>query len=147
MYRTIIAWPYLEIGLTNWIAFALNVRISETAILLGAMDTRNKLDKLKALYVHRNSDKEAVALLKEMAKEHKAHADIRNTIAHAMTLGSSLTDSQCVYFLTSRAVPDEHGFMSVLRFHARDFADAREFAISRAADIRNLLKARGVEVE
>ncbi len=144
--KPILAWPYLEIGLAYWIGFALGVRASEAAILIGAMDTRNKIDKLRALYVHRK-DKEAVALLKEITKEHGEHVKIRNTIAHAMLMGSSREDPDCAYFLTSRADPHEHGFMVVSRYSISSFEAAEEFALSRSMDICNLLRARGVEVE
>ena len=70
MLNVVMAWPKLEIGLTYWISLAICLRPSETGILLGAMDTKSRINKLKALYLHRN-DKDAVALLKRIATEHE----------------------------------------------------------------------------
>lgn len=141
----IIAWPVLETSLTYWISLALNIRPSETGILLGAMDTRTKIDKLDALYAHRKNTEEET-LLKKLSSGHKEHVKVRNTIAHAQLLGSSKRKPDEMYFLTSRAVPDEYGFMVILRVPLADMENAARFARDSSADIRALLKARGLEV-
>jgi hypothetical protein len=142
-----LSWPELEYGLACWIAFALKVRPSEAAIMLGTANNRTKIDKLKALYEHRGGDQQAVALLKQIAKEYKAFADVRNTIAHAMLLGTSKTNPNTAYFLTTRAVPDEHGFMVVKAIDFRSLKEAQDLAFERAMNIREMLKARGAEVD
>jgi hypothetical protein len=141
-----LAWPKLELGLTYWIAFALGVRASECSIILGAMDTRSKIDKLKALYAHRNHD-DLAELLKVISKEHREFSDVRNTIAHAMLMGTSKTKARAAYFLTTRAVPDEYGFMFVRRFDFDSFKEAREFAIHNAMKINELLKTHGAIID
>lgn len=140
----IVTWPELEIGLTYWISLAINLRPSETGILLGAMDTKTKINKLKALYAHRG-DREAAKLLKDIAKEHKEHADVRNTIAHAKLLGASKANPDEAYFLTSMAIPDQHGFMEISRLSVADLRAAERFAKDRSKDILALLKARGLK--
>ena len=142
--NVILAWPVLESALTFWISEAIKVRPSETGILLGAMETRTKIDKLKSLYAHRK-DKEAAALLKELSKAHRAHVDIRNTLAHAQILGASKFKPKEAYFMTSRAVPEQHGFMVVLRVPIEDMVAAARFAKDSSRDIRALLKVRGLK--
>lgn len=141
-----LSWPKLEYGLVCWIAFALQVTPSETAIALGAMSNRNKIERLKALYTHRD-DAEASALLKQLAKEHQEFSRIRNTIAHALLLGASKGKPDAAYFLSTRAVPDERGFMEVARIDMSSFQEARTFALARALSIRSFLQSRGADVD
>jgi hypothetical protein len=145
--EVILAWPLLEIGLTNWIGYAISVRPSETGILLGVMDTKSKINKLKALYVHRNADKEATQFLRTLSKEHENHAKVRNTLAHAILLGASISAPDDAYFMTSQAVPDQHGFMMIHRLSLSELGATAAFARGRAVDIKKLLKTRGAEVE
>ena len=146
MLNVVLAWPKLEIGLTYWISLAIKLRPSETGILLGVMDTKSRINKLKALYTHRN-DKEAVTLLKTISKEHETHSEVRNIIAHAQLLGASKAVRTDAYFLTSRAIPDRHGFMVIERVNCDEMNAAARFATNRAKDIRALLKARGLRYE
>lgn len=142
----ILAWPVLETSLTYWISLATGLRPSETGILIGTMDTRTKINKLRNLHSHRK-DEEATTLLKAISKEHDTHVDARNTIAHAQLMGGSKRSPDEVFFLTSRAVLDRHGFMVVVRVPIADMRAAAQFARGRSKDIRALLKARGLTIE
>jgi hypothetical protein len=141
-----LSWPKLEHGLTYWIAFAQGVAVSDAAAALGTMSNRNKIKKLTGLYAHRD-DQKAVELLANVAKEHETFARVRNTVAHAMLMGTSRSEPNTAYFLTTMAVPDEQGFMEVRRLAFSSFKEARDFAIERAMNIRHLLKSRGADVD
>jgi hypothetical protein len=141
-----LSWPKLEFGLTIWISFAQGVPVSEAAEALGTMSNRDKLKRLKDLRTHRD-DQEAKDLLRDISKEHEVFAQVRNTVAHAMLIGTSRSKPDDAYFLTTRAMPGEQGFMEVRRLAFSNFEEARHFAIERAKDIRGLLKARGVDVD
>ncbi len=141
-----LSWPKLEYGLTIWIAFVQGVPVSEVAAALGTMSNRDKLKRLKALYAHRD-DQEAIDLLRAITKEHEVFARVRKTIAHAMLIGTSKSQQDDAYFLTTRAMPGEQGFMEVRQLAFSNFEEARHFAIERALDVRALLKARGAAVD
>lgn len=142
----ILVWPNLEYGLTCWIAFAKGVPVSQAAKELGTRSNRDRIRELNKLYAQMN-DAEAAALLLNIGEEHESFVHVRNTVAHALLVGTSKSKPQTAYFLTTRAVPEEHGFMEIRGLAFSSFKEAREFAIGRAANIRDLLRARGVEVD
>ena len=141
-----LSWPKLEYALTVWISVAEQVTVSVAASALGTMSNGNKIRKLAGLYALRD-DQEAAELLAKVAKEHEVFARVRNTVAHAMLIGTSKSEPEDAYFLTTRAVPNEQGFMEVRRLEFSNFKEARDFAIERSINIRDLLKARGADVD
>lgn len=141
-----LAWPMLEYAFTIWIAFMQGVPVSKAAAELGFMGNAARLKKLENLYAD-NDDAEAVGLLQRVVQEHIEFSGVRNTVAHAMLIGTSKSKPDDAYFLTTRDFPNEQGFMEVRRLAFDSFTEARAFAMERSMNIRDLLKARGVEVD
>jgi hypothetical protein len=146
MLDLMLSWPLLEMGFTQWIAFARGVPISEAAAEIGTKSNVAKLKELKDLYASK-ADPQAAALLSVVVKEYEEFARVRNRVAHGKYLGTSKSKANTAYFLTTRAVPKQQGFMEVAAMAFSNFKEARAFAIQRSRSILDLLAARGVKFD
>jgi len=125
-----LTWPKLEYSLTIWIAFAQGVAVSQAAAELGLANNGQRLNKLKKLYAGHN-DQEATELLRRITEEHELFARVRNAVAHAMLIGTSLSEPDSARFLTTRAVPGTQGFMEVCAISFSSFKEEAQFFARR----------------
>jgi hypothetical protein len=82
----VLAWGRYDGLISQWLLHAFGLSLDSGSILLGNMDTRTKLDRLKGLYQHHGM-KSAVANIAKLQKAHLEYVDIRNLIAHSGCAG------------------------------------------------------------
>ena len=112
MLDVILQWARFDGLVSQWVLFAYGLSPDGGALLLGTMDTRNKLDKIKALYEHHGMT-EAVGRIAYLQKCHGKLVDVRNAIAHAACGGQKKSDPKMVIFAPVKAMKGMVGKMMV----------------------------------
>lgn len=97
MYRLIQAWALYETTLTSFMMAAFRLPLDEGSILFGNMDTRTKLDRLKALYQHYDM-KDAVKSIAHISSLHGKFVGMRNAVAHFVCDGHLKKDPNYLVF-------------------------------------------------
>jgi hypothetical protein len=82
----VLAWGRYDGLISQWVLHAYGLSLDSGSILLGNMDTRSKLERLKNLYQHHGM-KPAVASISKLQKDHLEFVGIRNLIAHSACAG------------------------------------------------------------
>lgn len=75
-----------EATLAEWIAIEFQMPTLETYTMLGRMDIRGRIDKLRKLFKAR-ADKNGSEVVKVLEKAVREHTDNRNTVVHGFFLG------------------------------------------------------------
>jgi hypothetical protein len=79
-------WPLYEIALTDWLIAIAGMDSEIGVLMVGRMDTRGKIDKLKEIYAHLG-DKDQVQWLKNLQKSAERYTYFRNTVVHTLYVG------------------------------------------------------------
>ncbi len=80
------AWPMFEIALTDWLIAVAGMNSDVGALMVGRMETRGKIEKLKDIYSHLGN-KDQVQWLTNLNRSAEGYTLIRNTVVHALYLG------------------------------------------------------------
>jgi hypothetical protein len=98
----VLSWARLDSLVSQLVLTAFGLAIDGGTILLGQMDTRTKLDRLKRLYDHHGMT-DAAQSISNLRSWHKRHVDVRNAIAHHTCAGSWKSDPSMIVFAPVRA--------------------------------------------
>lgn len=93
----VLSWARLDSLVSQLVLTAFGLAVDGGTILLGQMDTRTKLDRLKRLYDHHGMT-DAAQSISNLRAWHKKHVDVRNTIAHHTCAGSWRSDPSMIVF-------------------------------------------------
>lgn len=132
MLGVILEWARYDSLVSQWLLYAFGLSPDEGAILLGNMDTRTKLERVKNLYQHHAMD-EAVDRIARLQKAHGDLVDVRNAIAHAMCAGHRKSDPEQIIFAPVRPVKGRLGNMLV-EMHSVKSMEAAAFFAKGIAD-------------
>lgn len=133
----ILQWARMDGLVSQWVITVFGMRLDTGAILLGNMDTRAKLDRLKKLYAHHELS--AAAEIGKLMKAHAEHVDVRNLVAHAACGGVRRSDPDRLIFAPVRAHQGKVGHMNVDLVHIEQIRAATSFACGAANDLMKLL--------
>lgn len=128
MLDVILTWARLDTLISKWMSVAFGTTPDATVILMGNMATKNKIEKLKALYLHFGFKSEADRI-GNLLNAHAEHADLRNTIAHVACMGQIKGDPQKVVFQAIKRIKSEPGHTFVEVIHLDQMRAAAEFAL------------------
>lgn len=134
----VLAWARYDSLVTQWTYRTFNMTADEGSIFIGNMDTKTKLDRLKALYKHYGNTS-SVEQLAGLAKQSKTHADVRNTICHKTCGGHSKADPDRLIFSNGKIYPQMPGRMLVELIHLDQIREAISFAKTEAYTISKIV--------
>jgi hypothetical protein len=143
----VLSWARLDSLVSQMVLTAFGLAVDGGTILLGQMDTKTKLDRLK-LYDH-HSMGDAAQSIANLRLWHKKYVDVRNTISHHTCAGSWKSDPAMLVFSPVRArqgelrqVDIEHIALSQIRaaeVFARNAANALMVVVEQLTS-RNALR-------
>jgi hypothetical protein len=137
------SWVLFEVALTDWLVAVTGMRDDIGILVVGRMDTRGKIDKLKEIYSHIR-DARQVAGLKNLGKSNEGYSKIRNTVVHNIYLGHRpRPDDRGQYDLIysiHRPSKTRIDGMDAVIIRLDDLKKAAKFAVSAAKDIRTALE-------
>lgn len=142
----ILAWARYDSLVTQWTFRSFGMGPDEGSIFIGNMDTKSKLDKLKALFVHYGHT-ETIKNIAEISKLHKNHADVRNTICHKTCGGHSKSDPDRLIFSDGKIFKTKPGRMMVELIHLDQIRAAIEFATNCANAVSKLVDVLAAQQE
>lgn len=99
----VLQWARYDALVSQWLLLAFGLSFDSGSILLGNMDTRTKMERLKGLYQH-HGKASAVRKIANLQKAHAGLVDIRNLIAHSGCAGHVKSDPRFVAFAPVRTV-------------------------------------------
>jgi hypothetical protein len=127
----ILSWARLDSLVSQLTLLAFGLAIDGGTILLGSMDTKTKLDRLKKLYDHHGMF-DAAQSIANLRAWHKEFVDIRNTIAHHTCAGSWKSDPSIIVFAPVRAFQGTLNQVEIAHVPLADMIRAARFASSAA---------------
>ena len=136
----ILAWARYDSLVTQWTYRTFNMTADEGSIFIGNMDTRTKLDRLKAFFKHYGHTT-SVELIAELAKLNKTHAEVRNSICHKTCGGHSKSDPDRLIFSNGKIYPQQPGRMMIELIHLDQIRAATAFAKEKADLISKFVDA------
>lgn len=137
-------WPLLELSATDWLIFEAGMDHAVGRIVLGNMDLKTKLERLKAIHTHRKKKKDR-ADVTALIKDHRKHSDVRNVVAHCPVLGMS-EDQDSVLFVRNRVIPETE-LIDVEAVSLQKILDASIFASTAGITLlAHVMKLRGEEL-
>lgn len=138
MLDVILSWARFDTFVSKWATLAFGTEPDAAVILMGNMDTKNKLDKLKALYEHYGFA-EGAESLNRLRKAHGEHVDVRNAIAHSSCAGRMKSDHNRIVFSSMKRVKGDLGKSLVESMHLDQMRDATKFALNACANIEKII--------
>jgi hypothetical protein len=131
----VLSWARLDSLISQLVLLAFGLAIDGGTILLGQMDTRSKLDRLKRLYDHHGMT-DAAQSIANLRAWHKRFVDVRNSISHHTCAGSWKSDPSMIVFAPVRAM---QGSLDRVEIEHIPLAEMVR-AITFAAEAANALK-------
>lgn len=131
-------WPYFDHVLTEWLILLAEMQQDIGRILIGQMETKTKLDKLKAISKHLGHDAD-VKTIARISKSHVHFSKIRNAVAHCPILGMNPDHPMEILFVESRFVKGRRDLVDVSSIRLERIMAAAAFASKTTATIRRVL--------
>jgi hypothetical protein len=128
----VLSWARLDSLVSQLVLLAFGLPIDGGTILLGQMDTRTKLDRLKRLYDHHGMP-DAAQSIANLRAWHKRFVDVRNSIAHHTCAGSWKSDPSMIVFAPVRAMQGVLDHVEIEHVPLSEMNRATDFAV-KAAD-------------
>jgi len=141
----VLAWARYDSLVSQWTYRSYGMGPDEGSLFIGNMDTKAKLDKLKALFTHYG--KSGAKKIASLSKLSQTHADVRNTICHKTCGGNSKSDPDRLVFSDGRIFKTKPGKMQVELIHLDQIRDAITFASQNADTISKIVDALAAQQE
>ena len=123
----VLAWAALDTMISYWVLLLFGMPMDTGSILLGNMDTKTKITRLKQFFQHHGNAKEA-ALAQRLSKSHEKFVDARNTIAHRRCFGMQKSDPTRLMFSSTKHILGEVGKFEILAIDLSEIRAATKFA-------------------
>jgi hypothetical protein len=127
MLQLILSWAKFESSLTQFLLIAFGTSLDEGSLLVGNMQTRDKLEKLKSLYKHHGMTS-AAQRISDLMSLHKHYVDVRNAIAHSACLGMYRPKEDTVLFSAGKIAHGRKGLIYGVGFTLEHMILAIDFA-------------------
>lgn len=127
MLDLILAWARLDTACSIWVTLAFGMCTDSGPILLGNMDTKSKLDRLKALAKHHKLATAAKSI-DNLKKTVEHYAQIRNAIAHSMLAGERVSKPGVIVFSPLKPAPGVLAHMMIQEVRLEAMKKAAAFA-------------------
>lgn len=138
MAETILAWADLDTGISRLILLVFGLADDAGSILIGNMDLKSKVEKIKVLYDHLGN-KAGAANLTKLITAMKAYSQCRNTVAHRKVIGKLISQPTRLVFLSARHVKGQPGKFEVDCVDHSELVASAKFARDAAVKVNSLI--------
>lgn len=139
MVDLILAWASYDSLVSQWAIVSFGLPLDAGSILVGNMDTRNKLERLETLYRHHGLS--GALSIKALRKEHGKHVEIRNRVCHAHCAGRFKSDPDWIVFAPVKDFRGEPGQMLVEAIHLDQMRAGTAFAKHACKNLNRIIDA------
>ena len=120
-------WPHFDHILTEWLILISEMPQDIGRILIGRMETKTKLDRLKDISKHLGRDAD-VKTIAQISRSHEHFSKIRNAVAHCPIIGMNPDHPLEVLFVESRFVKGRRDLVDVSSIRLERITAAAGFA-------------------
>jgi hypothetical protein len=113
--EVILSWARFDSAVTQFVLEAFGTPFDAGCILIGNMDTKTKLDRLKMLYQHHKMEAAAQSI-SNMLSMHRAFVGVRNSVAHSLCVGHLREKPDFVVFTAGTLARGEPDMASVVAY-------------------------------
>ena len=139
MLDLILSWARYDTLISQWLIYAFGMSLDDGAIIVGSMDTKTKIDRLKGIYQHHGMGG-AVTSLNRLLTAHLDKRWIRNHIAHSPCVGRLKSNPETVVFLAVKASKGHLGNMAVYEISLDDMKKTEAYARTVADELNEFAK-------
>jgi hypothetical protein len=139
MVETILAWADLDTGISRLILLMFGLEDDAGSILIGNMDLKTKVERLKLLNDHHGYTGGA-ASLGQLITSMRHYSASRNTLAHRKHIGRMKSQPTRLVFLSSRHVKGSPGRFEILCIDHSEFIASAKFARDAAVKIGAMIE-------
>ena len=136
----ILAWAAFDTAVSYWCGLAFGIDMDMMSILIGNMDTKTRLEKIKQACEHVGYT-ELAKSIKVLSSNHKKHADIRNIIAHRRCVGMIDIEGVPLVFTSTKHVHRNPGQFEMTIIALDQVKGATRFANHYAESIMKITEA------
>lgn len=134
MLDLVLAWARYDALVGQLLSIAYNLPLDGSTLLIGNMDTKTKLDRLKLIYEHHGM-KQSVNRIDLLRKKHLELVFTRNHVAHSICGGLLKDDPDKVVFIPFKAIKGALGEMAIYQVSLIDMQTAQRFAKTIGDDL------------
>jgi hypothetical protein len=138
MIETILAWADLDTGISRLTLLMFGLQEDAGSILIGNMDLKTKVERLKALHDHYGRSEGALSLGR-LLKAMRSHSGSRNVIAHRKHVGRMKSEPKRLVFMSSKHVKGSIGSFEILCVHHSEFIASAAFARDASVKIAMMI--------
>lgn len=133
----ILKWAAFDTAISYWMVRAFGIPMDTGSIILGNMDTKQKLDRLHALHIHFGHT-EAASGIADIRNQHRKHVEPRNTVAHKRCAGVLFSEPTTLVFHSIKHIKGSVGEFEILAIPREVIAVSTAFAATAEAQILEL---------
>lgn len=139
MVETILAWADLDTGISHLTLLMFGLEHDAGSILIGNMDFKTKVERLKALHDHHGKSG-AAASLGRLITSMRTFSASRNTVAHRKHVGRMKSDPTRLVFLSSKHVKGKPGHFEILCVDHSELIASAKFARDASAKVQIMIE-------
>jgi len=135
-----LAWASYDTMISYWMILTFGLEMDVGSILLGNMDTKSKLDRMKLLCDHLGF-KGSVDSIARLQKSHLEFVEARNALMHRRCIGMTHNDDcERLVFTSVKHIRRDIGNFELLAFDLNMFKTATNFANEAVDKIMKITK-------
>ncbi|WP_143146817.1 hypothetical protein [Novosphingobium sp. NDB2Meth1] len=138
MAETILAWADLDTSISRLILLLFGVRDDAGSILIGNMDLKTKVEKIKLLHAHYGLDDHAKSFA-ALSSKMQEFSKCRNTVAHRKCIGKSLSDPTRLIFISAKHVKGQPDVFEMLSVDHSELIASAFFARQASQSIADMI--------
>jgi hypothetical protein len=132
-----IGWARFDSFVSQMVILAFGLSLDNGPILLGNMDTRQKLERLKNLYDHYGMPR-AASYAANLKAAHAYWVDVRNTVIHSTLGGTRISAPGVLVFAPVRISRGVLGHVEVIQLHVNGIKRAAEWAFEAGNTLKTV---------
>lgn len=140
MAETVLAWADLDTGISRLILLVFRVEHDAGSILIGNMDLKTKVEKIKMIHEHHGSSAGAATFAK-LANAMKNLSECRNIVAHRKCIGKLISEPTRLSFLSAKHVKKVPGQFEIVCVDHSELIASAEFARDAAVKVHDMIVA------
>lgn len=140
MIETILAWADFDTGISRLILLLFGLEDDAGSILIGNMDLKTKVERMKTLYAHYGNT-DGARKLGQLTKAMELFSPSRNNIAHRKCIGRLISEPERLVFLSAKHVKGQRGQFEMLMVHHSEMVSSAKFARHAAGIVHRLIDA------
>jgi hypothetical protein len=140
MAETIFAWADLDTGISRLILLIFGIQDDAGSILIGNMDLKTKVEKIKMLHEHHGHADSAQRFAK-LITAMKDYSDCRNIVAHRKCVGRLISEPSRLAFLSAKHVKKTPGQFEIVCVDHSELVASANFARDTAVKVHEMIVA------